>query len=69
MSNLTNPEAFQLEAATILAAAYSAFPMLFVWDHDPDNENYPTETGQSRKDIQFETIRWLIGWRILGRSA
>ena len=65
MSHLTNPEAFQLEAATSLAAAYSAFPMAFVWDHDPDNENYPTETGQSRKDIQFRTIDWLVEHRYL----
>jgi hypothetical protein len=27
MPNIANPEAFQLEAATILAAAYSAFPL------------------------------------------
>jgi hypothetical protein len=60
MPNITNPEAFQLEAATVLAAAYSAFPITFVWTHDPDSEVYPTETGQSRKDIQFQTIRWLI---------
>jgi hypothetical protein len=65
MPNITNPEAFQLEAATILAAVYSAFPIPFVWEHDPDNENYPTETGQSRKDIQFQTINWLIEHRYL----
>jgi len=60
MPNITNPEAFQLEAAAILAAAYSAFPMTFGWSRDPDSDDYPTETGQSRKDIQFQTIRWLI---------
>ncbi len=60
MPNITNPEAFQLETATILAAAYSAFPMTFGWTHDPDSDVYPTETGQSRKDIQFQTIRWLL---------
>lgn len=59
MPNITNPKAFQLEAATVLAAAYSAFPMTFGWAHDPDSEVYPTETGQSRADIQLQTIRWL----------
>jgi hypothetical protein len=60
MSKITNPEAFQLEAATILATAYSAFPMPFGWTHDPDSDVYPTDSGQSRKDIQFQTIQWLI---------
>jgi hypothetical protein len=60
MPKITNPEAFQLEAATILAAAYSAFPTTFGWTLDSDSNNYPTETGQGRKDIQFQTIRWLI---------
>jgi len=60
MSHITNPEAFQLEAATILAAAYSAFPMTFGWKHDPDSDVYPTDIGQSRKDVQFHTIQWLI---------
>ena len=36
------PEAFQLEAATVLAAAYSAFPMPFAWSHDADTEVYAT---------------------------
>ena len=60
MSNITNPEAFQLETATILAAAYSAFPMTFGWSHDTEGDRYPTETGQTRHQIQFQTIRWLI---------
>lgn len=60
MSKITNPEAFQLEAATILATAYSAFPMPFGWTHDPDSDVYPIDSGQSRKDIQFQTIQWLI---------
>jgi hypothetical protein len=59
MPNMTNPEAFQLEAATILAAGYSAFPTPFGWTYDPDTEVYPTDTGRSRQQIQFETIRWL----------
>jgi hypothetical protein len=59
MPNVTNPEAFQLETATILAAGYSAFPTSFGWVYDPDTELYPTVTGQSRQQIQFETIRWL----------
>ena len=59
MSNITNPEAFQLEAATILAAAYSAFPMTIDWTHDTDGDRYPTEAGQTRDQIQFESIRWL----------
>jgi hypothetical protein len=36
------PEAFQLEAATVLAAAYSAFPMPLAWTHDADTEVYST---------------------------
>jgi hypothetical protein len=60
MLNITNPEAFQLEAATILAAGYSAFPTSFGWTYDSDTELYPTVTGQSRQQIQFETVRWLI---------
>ena len=60
MPNITNPEAFQLEAATILAAAYSAFPMTFGWTHDTGGDDYPTETGQTREELQFQTIRWLI---------
>ena len=60
MPHIANPEAFQLEAASILAAAYSFFPISFVWTHDTDTKAYPTDTGQSRKDIQFATIRWLI---------
>jgi len=60
MSKLTNPEAFQLEAATILAAGYSAFPSPFGWTYDTDTELYPTDTGRTRQQIQFDTIRWLI---------
>jgi hypothetical protein len=60
MPNITNPEAFQLEAAAILAGAYSSFPQPFGWTYDPDSDVYPTESGQSRSDIQFRTIRWLI---------
>lgn len=59
MGNITNPEAFQYEAAAILAAAYTHFPMRIHWDYDADNEMYPTETGQSREEIQANTIRWL----------
>ena len=32
----------------------------FRWTHDPDSDVYPTDSGQSRKDIQFQTIQWLI---------
>lgn len=60
MSNITNPEAFELEVAAILAAAYSAFPMTFRWSCDTEGDSYPTETGQTRDQIQFQTIRWLI---------
>jgi hypothetical protein len=60
MSKLTNPEAFQLEAATILAAGYSAFPSPFGWAYDADTEVYPTDIGRTRQQIQFDTIRWLI---------
>jgi len=60
MPNITNPDAFQLEAATLLAAAYSAFPTQFDWKHDSGGDNYPTETGQTREEIQLQTIRWLI---------
>lgn len=60
MPNITNPEAFQLEAATVLAAGYAAFPISFPWQLDTGGECYPTETGQSREDIQFQTIQWLI---------
>jgi hypothetical protein len=60
MPNFTNPEAFQYEAAALLAAGYSAFPMTFNWKYDVDNEFYPTETGQTREDIQSQTIHWLI---------
>lgn len=59
MPNVTNPEAFQSEAAAILAAGYSAFPCEFGWTYDPDTEDYPTDSGRSREDIRFETIRWL----------
>ena len=59
MPNLTNPEAFQLEAGSILAEAYVAFPGTFDWAYDADTENYPTDTGKSREKIQFETIIWL----------
>jgi hypothetical protein len=58
-SPLTNPEAFQLETATILAAGYSAFPTAFGWVYDPDTDRYPTDSGRSRQQIQFETILWL----------
>ena len=60
MSKLTNPEAFQLEAAAILAAGYSAFPAPFGWIYDADTDAYPTDTGRTRQQIQFDTIRWLI---------
>lgn len=60
MPNISNPDAFQLEAATILAAAYDHFPTPIVWTPDSDTANYPTERGASREQIQFETIRWLI---------
>jgi hypothetical protein len=60
MKNISNPDAFQLEAATLLAAAYEAFPMKFTWGLDEDTNDYPTEQGNSRKEIQIETIRWLI---------
>lgn len=60
MPSISNPEAFQYEAAVILAGAYGAFPMPFAWTHDADNELYPTDTGQSRRDIQFQTITWLV---------
>lgn len=59
MPNITNPEAFQLEAAAILAAGYEHFPMPFGWELDPDTDVYPTETGQSRAQIQMSTILWL----------
>ena len=36
------PEAFQLEAATVLAAAYLAFPMPFAWAHDAGTDVYAT---------------------------
>jgi hypothetical protein len=65
MRNLPNPEAFQYEAGVILAGAYGAFPMPFAWTHDDDNEFYPTETGQSRRDIQFQTISWLVAHNYL----
>jgi hypothetical protein len=60
MPNMSNPEAFQFEAAVILAGAYTAFPMPFACSHDADNQFYPTNTGQSRRDIQFQTITWLV---------
>jgi len=59
MLNMTNPEAFQIEAASILAAGYSAFPNPFAWSYDADTDVCPTDTGRSRQQIQFETIRWL----------
>jgi len=59
MAKFTNPEAFQFEAAAILAAGYEWFPMHFDWPLDADNENYPTENGQSRADVQRETVSWL----------
>ncbi len=59
MPNISNPEAFQLEAAIILAAGYTTFPGTFDWAYDSDTEIYPTETGKSREKIQFETIIWL----------
>lgn len=34
--------------------------MTFGWKHDEDSDAYPTETGQSRKDTQFQAIRLLI---------
>ena len=58
--NLSNPDAFQIEAAAILAVAYESFPMPFGWSYDEDNEGYPTANGNSREEIQFQTIRWLI---------
>jgi hypothetical protein len=60
MTNISNPDAFQLEAAALLAAAYEAFPMPFGWTYDEDTDIYPTSTGRSREEIQFQTIRWLI---------
>ena len=60
MANISNPDAFQLEAAALLAAAYEAFPITFGWTYDEDTDDYPTDRGQSREQIQFQTIRWLI---------
>jgi len=56
MAKFTNPEAFNFETAAILAAGYDSFPMHFDWPLDADNENYPTENGQSRADVQRETV-------------
>jgi hypothetical protein len=58
--NISNPDSFQIEAAAILAAAYETFPMTFAWSHDEDTEEYPTSKGNSREEIQFQTIRWLV---------
>ena len=54
MEKLTNPEAFQLEAAAILAAGYSVFPSSFGWSYDADSDMYPTDTGP---DSKFSLIR------------
>ena len=35
-------KAFQLEAATVLAAGYLAFPMPFAWAHDAGTDVYVT---------------------------
>lgn len=58
--NISNPDAFQLEAASILATAYEHFPMPIDWNFDTDDERYPTAVGQSRSAIQKHTILWLI---------
>ena len=60
-----NPEAFQLEAATLLATGYEHFPSQFGWEYDEDIEGYPTESGKGRQQIQFDTIRWLIDYGYL----
>lgn len=59
MNKFANPEAFQFEAASILAAGYECFPLKFDWQLDLDSERYPTQEGASRRTIQLETIRWL----------
>ena len=69
MANLTNPEAFQFEAATILAAAYTAFPVPFDWALDEDAEGYPTTQGHGRKEIQNRTLEWLEIHRYLGSDS
>ena len=60
MNKLSNPEAFQIEAAEILAASYKAFPSEITWNYDPDNQNYPTTEGKHRPTIQRDTIQWLV---------
>lgn len=56
---LSNPEAFQFEAAAILATAYNQFPLPFDWRLAANDDYYPTTTGASKTVIQHETIRWL----------
>ncbi len=59
MAGISNPEAFQLEAAAILAGGYKNFPSSFGWGFDLDTGDYPTEAGRNRAQIQHETIIWL----------
>lgn len=57
---LTNPEAFRFEAANIFVQLSDTFPSLADWEYDQEIDGYPTLSGKSREQIQFETMKWLI---------